>query len=135
MASSLIDSLSGDFQVGEFEDDYRQAVADLIEYKREHGGGRPAPEETAAEDTDDMTDLLTALRRSVEAAGGKADAPGEQEAESPAKAADEEPKPSKKTAKGSKGSKGSTSSSTTSTRSRRKKTEESAEREQASKTG
>jgi DNA end-binding protein Ku len=72
MASSLIDSLSGEFEVAEFEDDYRKAVADLIEYKREHGGGRPAPEETAAEDTDDMTDLLTALRRSVEAAGGRA---------------------------------------------------------------
>jgi DNA end-binding protein Ku len=71
MASSLIDSLSGEFEVSEFEDDYRKAVADLIEYKREHGGGRPAPEETAAEDTDDMTDLLTALRRSVEAAGGQ----------------------------------------------------------------
>jgi DNA end-binding protein Ku len=74
MASSLIDSLSGEFHPGEFEDDYRKAVGDLIEYKREHGGGRrPVPEETVAEDTDDMTDLLTALRRSVEAAGGKAE--------------------------------------------------------------
>src|ERR1700712_4794030 len=72
MASSLIDSLSGEFHPGEFEDDYRKAVGDLIEYKREHGRGRPAPEETVAEDTDDMTDLLTALRRSVEAAGGTA---------------------------------------------------------------
>jgi DNA end-binding protein Ku len=72
MASSLIDSLAGDFHSDEFEDDYRKAVGDLIEYKREHGVGRPAPEETVAEDTDDMTDLLTALRRSVEAAGGTA---------------------------------------------------------------
>jgi DNA end-binding protein Ku len=93
MASSLIDSLSGDFDSSGFEDDYRKAIGDLIEYKREHGGGRPAPEETVAEDTDDMTDLLTALRRSVEAAGGKAadtttasEAPAEKGEEAPAEA-------------------------------------------------
>ena len=74
MASSLVESLSGDFESDQFEDDYRQAVADLIEYKREHGGGRPAPEAAPADEGDDMTDLLTALRRSVEAAGGKAPA-------------------------------------------------------------
>ena len=83
MANSLIESLSGDFDADEFEDDYRKAVGDLIEYKREHGGGRPAPAPAPAEDTDDMTDLLTALRRSVEAAGGKpADPPATAEAES-----------------------------------------------------
>ena len=71
MASSLIESLSGDFDVEQFSDDYRQAVMDLLEYKREHGGGRPTPEPAAPEGGDDMTDLLTALRRSVEAAGGK----------------------------------------------------------------
>ncbi|MHC1563255.1 non-homologous end joining protein Ku [Actinomycetospora sp. C-140] len=74
MASSLVESLSGDFESDQFEDDYRQAVADLIEYKREHGGGRPTPEAAPADEGDDMTDLLTALRRSVEAAGGKAPA-------------------------------------------------------------
>lgn len=71
MAGSLIESLSGDFDADQFTDDYQKAVLDLIEYKREHGGGRPAPEPAAAEDGSDMTDLLTALRRSVEAAGGK----------------------------------------------------------------
>src|ERR671929_756206 len=40
MASSLVESLSGDFESDQFEDEYRQAVAELIEYKREHGGGR-----------------------------------------------------------------------------------------------
>jgi DNA end-binding protein Ku len=74
MASSLVESLSGEFDSGQFEDDYRQAMIDLIDYKREHGGGRPAPEAAPADEGDDMTDLLTALRRSVEAAGGKAPA-------------------------------------------------------------
>ncbi|MEJ2863451.1 non-homologous end joining protein Ku [Actinomycetospora flava] len=74
MASSLVESLSGEFESDQFEDDYRQAVSDLIEYKREHGGGRPTPEAAPADEGDDMTDLLTALRRSVEAAGGKAPA-------------------------------------------------------------
>jgi len=74
MASSLVESLSGDFQSDQFEDDYRQAMVDLIDYKIEHGGGRPTPEAAPSEEGDDMTDLLTALRRSVEAAGGKAPA-------------------------------------------------------------
>lgn len=74
MASSLVESLSGEFDSDQFEDDYRQAMVDLIEYKREHGGGRPTPEAAPADEGDDMTDLLTALRRSVEAAGGKAPA-------------------------------------------------------------
>ena len=66
-------------------------MADLIEYKREHGSGRPAPEPASAESDDDMTDLLTALRRSVEAAGGTTDAPVEQES---AKTSTDEPETS-----------------------------------------
>ncbi|NYD38626.1 Ku protein [Actinomycetospora corticicola] len=101
MASSLIDSLSGEFEVDQFEDEYRKAVGELIEYKREHGGGRPAPQEAPAEDTDDMTDLLTALRRSVEAAGGKAEAKPEkpEKSEKAAEEKDEEPAPKKSTRK------------------------------------
>ncbi|GAA4876388.1 Ku protein [Actinomycetospora straminea] len=88
MASSLVESLSGDFDSDQFEDDYRQAMVDLIEYKREHGGGRPAPEPAVADEGDDMTDLLTALRRSVEAAGGKA--PAEEPAAASADSGSEE---------------------------------------------
>jgi DNA end-binding protein Ku len=154
MASSLIDSLSGEFEVSEFEDDYRKAVADLIEYKREHGGGRPAPEETAAEDTDDMTDLLTALRRSVEAAGGRAAETGAESAsgsgsgEAPAEPAAEveapaEEKPTRKKSASSKGSssKGSSKSSETKTaksgsssRSRRKSSDDESDDGKASRT-
>lgn len=136
MASSLIDSLAGDFEVGEFEDEYRKAVGELIEYKREHGGGRPAPQEAPAEDADDMTDLLTALRRSVEAAGGKAtdasssttDAAPEEAPEEPA-AEKTEKKTSRKRSSGTKAD--DTSSSGTkkasTTRSRRKKSDDEAE--------
>jgi DNA end-binding protein Ku len=88
MAASLVESLSGDFESDQFEDDYRQAMVDLIEYKREHGGGRPAPEPAAADEGDDLTDLLTALRRSVEAAGGKA--PAEEPAAATARSSDQE---------------------------------------------
>ncbi len=101
MASSLIDSLAGDFHPEEFEDDYRKAVGDLIEYKREHGGGRPAPEETAAEDSDDMTDLLTALRRSVEAAGGQA---SDSSSSSSPSSTETEAEPAAESGSGSKGS-------------------------------
>jgi DNA end-binding protein Ku len=159
MASSLIDSLSGEFEVSEFEDDYRKAVADLIEYKREHGGGRPAPEETAAEDTDDMTDLLTALRRSVEAAGGRAaesgpesgsqSGSGETPAESaPAAEAPADEKPTRKKSSSSKGSSTKSpetkspdtkspdtksSKSGSSSRSRRKKSDDESSDEKATK--
>ena len=131
MASSLIDSLSGDFEVDEFSDDYRTAVGELIEYKREHGGGRPAPEEAAAEDTDDMTDLLTALRRSVEAAGGTASGSTAEPAEKPekksgstSKSSTTRKKSSSSTASESSGSSeassGGTKKSGSSSRSRRK---------------
>jgi DNA end-binding protein Ku len=142
MASSLIDSLSGDFEVDGFEDEYRKAVGELIEYKREHGGGRPAPEEAPAADADDMTDLLTALRRSVEAAGGKAAEPSSsqektEKADAPAPAEkDEESAPKKSTRKRSStksadktGDEPATSTKKTSTtRSRRKKADDAEEK-------
>ncbi|GLZ52841.1 Ku protein [Actinomycetospora sp. NBRC 106378] len=137
MASSLIDSLSGDFEVDGFEDEYRKAVGELIEYKREHGGGRPTPEEAPAEDTDDMTDLLTALRRSVEAAGGKAAEPSSS-AEQPDAAPAEEPaekKPTRKKSSGTKSEDGSSSGTkkSSTSRSRRKKSDDDpAEKEKAS---
>ncbi len=76
MASSLVDSLGADFDPSEFHDDYRDAVLELIERKRTTGETRPAPVPAAAAgDADSMTDLLTALQRSVEAARGDEPAP------------------------------------------------------------
>jgi DNA end-binding protein Ku len=106
MAASLVESLGADFDPDQFHDEYREAVAELIERKKTTGDARPAPVAPAASDDagESMTDLLTALQRSVEAAkaaGGKSEP--EQKAEpkkAPArrssaakKKADEEEKP------------------------------------------
>ncbi|MFC5994620.1 Ku protein [Pseudonocardia hispaniensis] len=69
MAASLVESLGADFDPTEFSDDYREAVLALIESKRTSGEVQPTPVPAAADDEgDSMTDLLTALQRSVEAA-------------------------------------------------------------------
>ncbi|NMH98341.1 Ku protein [Pseudonocardia acidicola] len=70
MAASLIESLGADFDPTEFHDEYRDAVEQLIEQKRTSGDSRPAPvaEKPAEDEGDSMTDLLSALQRSVEAA-------------------------------------------------------------------
>jgi DNA end-binding protein Ku len=70
MAASLVDSLGADFDPTRFSDDYLTAVEDLIERKRSTGDARPAPAPAAAggDGADSMTDLLSALQRSVEAA-------------------------------------------------------------------
>jgi DNA end-binding protein Ku len=88
MASSLVESMGADFDPADFHDEYRDAVLELIESKKEHGDARPAPVEEKKEDEgDSMTDLLSALQASVEAAKGRA------------KPAAEEPEPEKKPAR------------------------------------
>jgi len=67
MASSLVESLAGDFRPEDFEDSYATAVTALVEAKLE--GAEPAPvAEQEAQAGGDVVDLLTALRRSVERA-------------------------------------------------------------------
>jgi DNA end-binding protein Ku len=70
MAASLVDSLGADFDPTRFDDEYRDAMVEMIERKRSSGDTREAPEPAAAGagGSDGMTDLLTALQRSVEAA-------------------------------------------------------------------
>ena len=67
MASVLIDSLGGEFDPSQFDDEYKKAVEDLIDYKRTHGGARPVPAAATAAG-EPIGDLLTALKRSVEEA-------------------------------------------------------------------
>jgi DNA end-binding protein Ku len=82
MAASLVESLGADFDPAQFQDEYRDAVVELIDRKRTTGDTRPAPvAEKRDEGADSMTDLLSALQASVEAA--RAGAGGEQQAEQP----------------------------------------------------
>ncbi|MGH4017838.1 MAG: Ku protein [Pseudonocardiaceae bacterium] len=71
MAATLVGTLGADFDPTQFDDEYTKAVEELIDYKRQHGGARPAPA-AAKPDGEAITDLLTALQRSVEEASGRA---------------------------------------------------------------
>ena len=72
MASSLVDSMTGDYTADEFADDYRDAVQTLIAGRLEGGAARPAPAAAAASTGNgQVVDLLAALQRSVEAAQGR----------------------------------------------------------------
>jgi DNA end-binding protein Ku len=74
MAESLIESLSGDFEPGQYADNYREALQALIEAKVE-GREVVQPQEPAA-DSGTVVDLMAALRASVEAAKqGRSQAP------------------------------------------------------------
>ena len=66
MASSLVDSLSGDYVPDEFEDDYSEAVEALVSSKIEGGDITTTPE-AEGEETE-VVDLLAALQRSVDKA-------------------------------------------------------------------
>ena len=73
MAASLVESLGADFDPSQFHDEYRDAVEEMIDRKRTTGETRPAPVATApADESDSMTDLLSALQASVDAARSKA---------------------------------------------------------------
>jgi DNA end-binding protein Ku len=71
MAESLISTMAGDFDPGAFTDEYQAAMIALLEAKQSGGEVRPAPEAADA-DGGAVVDLMSALRRSVERAGGTA---------------------------------------------------------------
>jgi len=66
MAKMLVETLAGDFQPDEFEDDYREAVEALVKAKIEGGEIKAAP--AARKSSGEVVDLLAALQRSVDAA-------------------------------------------------------------------
>jgi DNA end-binding protein Ku len=86
MAEALISSMTGDFDPGEFSDDYREAMTALLEAKQSGGEVTQLPE--AVDDGAAVVDLMSALRRSVERArgGSSSDDSAEEEA-APAKRA------------------------------------------------
>ncbi|MDP9236526.1 MAG: Ku protein [Chloroflexota bacterium] len=91
MAKSLVDMLTGEFEPEKYHDNYREALLELIERKSEGEEiKRPAP--VAGK----VTDLMEALRASVEAAkrekaGGREAAPKDADQEEEA-----EPKPARR---------------------------------------
>ena len=101
MAESYIDALSGDLEPGEYVDEYRVALEEVIEAKAAGREVVEVPQEP--EDTGTVVDLMEALRRSVAAAKeGRAagDAASEAPAakEAPAKKAAAKKAPAKKSA-------------------------------------
>ena len=66
MAKLLIETLAGDYDPSEFEDDYADAVHALVKAKLEGGEVKRLPEAPAA--SGEVVDLLAALQKSVAAA-------------------------------------------------------------------
>jgi DNA end-binding protein Ku len=66
MANMLVETLSGDFDPSEFEDDYAEAVETLVKTKIE--GGEVKRTATSTKSSGEVVDLLAALQRSVDAA-------------------------------------------------------------------
>ena len=93
MAHLLVDTLAGDFDASEFEDDYATALEALVKAKIEGGELKRTP--TATKSSGEVVDLLAALQRSVDAAkasrGEDTSASSDEEGKSA--------KPAKKTAK------------------------------------
>src|ERR687893_1001713 len=85
MAEALIGSMTGEFDPTDFTDDYREAMAELLEAKQSGGEVQPLPE--TADSGAAVVDLMSALRRSVEAARGGAPAEEAPARRAPAKKA------------------------------------------------
>jgi DNA end-binding protein Ku len=82
MAQMLVETLAGDFDPEEFEDDYAEAVEAVVKAKIE--GGEVKRTETSTKTGGEVVDLLAALQRSVDAAKTSR---GEQPEEKPRKTA------------------------------------------------
>jgi DNA end-binding protein Ku len=91
MANMLVETLAGDFDASEFEDDYAEAVEALVKAKIEGGEVKKTPQSTKS--SGEVVDLLAALQRSVDAAKSA-------RGESPSSATDddEDEKPAKRSA-------------------------------------
>jgi DNA end-binding protein Ku len=102
MAHMLVETLAGDFDPSEFEDDYAEAVEALVKTKIE--GGEVTRTEKSTKSSGEVVDLLAALQRSVAAAKKSRgeDVPDEADDEAADDQAEEKPKkktPAKRAAK------------------------------------
>jgi DNA end-binding protein Ku len=98
MAQMLVETLAGDYEPDEYEDDYASAVEALVQAKLE--GGEVKVAEREEKKPGEVVDLLAALQRSVDAAktsrGEKPAASGTSEAETEAEDGEAEEKPAAK---------------------------------------
>jgi DNA end-binding protein Ku len=123
MARMLVDTLAGDYDPDEYEDDYSTALEALVQAKLE--GGEVKHVATEEPKKGEVVDLLAALQRSVDAAkSSRGEATAEAGTADDAEA-EEMPAPRKKTAKkatSSKASSGKGTKKTTAKKSAAKKT-------------
>ena len=97
MATMLVETLAGDFDPAEFEDDYAQAVEALVKAKVE--GGEVKRTETSTKTSGEVVDLLAALQRSVDAAKtARGESTDAEKDEKPAKKTAAKKAPAKKAA-------------------------------------
>jgi DNA end-binding protein Ku len=97
MATMLVETLAGDFDPDEFEDDYRDAVEALVKAKIEGGEVKATPQ--AKKSGGEVVDLLAALQRSVDAARtARGEAPAADEGSSEAGSATRKRSATKKAA-------------------------------------
>ena len=103
MAHMLVETLAGDFDPSEFEDDYAGAVQQVVQAKIE--GGEVKRTERSTKSSGEVVDLLAALQRSVDAAKkARGEAPDDTPDDEPAatKTTDKKTTTKKTTAKAAK---------------------------------
>jgi DNA end-binding protein Ku len=96
MAQMLVETLAGDYDPDEYEDDYASAVEALVKAKMEGGEVKHVTREEPK--AGEVVDLLAALQRSVDAAKTSRGESTEAAADSGEAEAEEKPAPKKKTA-------------------------------------
>ncbi|MEP7736316.1 Ku protein [Nocardioides sp. 31GB23] len=98
MATMLVDTLAGDFDAAEFEDDYAAAVEMMVKTKIEGGEMKRTP--TSTKSSGEVVDLLAALQRSVDAAKSGRRESDEDDADSDEDSAEDEGEGEKKSGSG-----------------------------------
>ncbi len=95
MARMLVDTLAGDYDADEYEDDYSTALEALVQAKLEGGEVKHVAAEEPKKG--EVVDLLAALQRSVDAAkSSRGEATAEEGAADDSTEAEEKPAPRKK---------------------------------------